>query len=159
VIQNKTEFLGIRLEPDMAKAIEARAAENRMTASDWARETLARALTFSPDLHILLRELCATRLEFRHMLHEQLQYGKLAADRFQYLMRQASEAKENYTQKVIAEGRAAARKLPPDSFEEPEMELKEPEMELEEQPDAEPEKPPISRRSEEARALAAMRRR
>ena len=62
MIQNKTEFLGIRLEPDMARAIEARAAENKMTATKWCREALANALDYDPGVALLLREIMASGL-------------------------------------------------------------------------------------------------
>ena len=106
------ERITIRLPHATLEAIEKRASEQNRTSVDWCRSVLNRALEFDADLFILLREVVATRLDTRALLREQLQFGKLTAERFAALIRESNETKEGVAQKVLAEGRKAANLLP-----------------------------------------------
>jgi hypothetical protein len=145
------EVLSIRLDPAAMEALERRASEQNVTPSDWCRRTLARALDYDPSLMLLLREILAVRLEAR-LLVRLVRGEELSSERLNFLLKDTDEKKYSLAEKLLAKDRTAARKLPPDLLEEPsEPEPAEPDK-------VEPEKP-TSRRAEEARALAAMRKR
>jgi hypothetical protein len=102
----------IRLSKATLEAIRERAEDAKLPPVDWCRSVLNRALEFDSDLYILLREVVATRLDTRALVREQLQFGKLTAERFAALMRESNDSKESVAQKVLAEGRKAANLLP-----------------------------------------------
>jgi hypothetical protein len=147
----KTETLGVRFAPEDIKRIEERAKEENLKASEWCREVLMNALDYDPSLMLLLREILAVRLEAR-LLVRLVRGEELSSERLNFLLKDTDEKKYSLAEKLLAKDRTAARKLPPDLLEEPsEPEPAEPEK-------VEPEKP-TSRRAEEARSLAAMRKR
>ena len=149
----KTQTLGVRLTRGDIKRIAQRAKEENMKPSEWCRKVPMNALDCDPGVMLLLREIAGIRLETRFLMRSLVRGEDMSAERFNFLMKDATEKKYAMAERILAEGRTAARKLPPESFDEPSEPEKQPSVKP---THVEPEKP-LSKRAEEASAFAAMR--